>query len=410
MPPSGPRIRSGRAAPVLDEVQRSIDDLAETLRRSITVDDPNLKLISHTRSFGDEDTTRVQSIINRRLGDDVMRHLLVTHRLRSLREPLRLSPDDLAGSHARVVVPLWHREEPCGFLTLIDRDESLEEEDLREVVKVSARIAEVLYRRQRSLEVQESERERILCELILGDGPSRVRAADDMRELGLINDVGIFHVLTLAYPSARARLRPLKTLVARRLEVRAYRSWLVAGVGDSVVLLAAGDPGPEERNIRALAEQLNRMEDGGERPTVAIGGAVSSLEEVAKSYEQASAALRADHVLRRQGVIDWDELEPGQMLAVLAPSPPPAHLVPPRLASMGEVLSDELLATLRCFLENMGDVSKVAEKLYVHRSTVYYRISRVEELMGLSLSDGTVRLVLHWWLRSADLRDGHQSL
>jgi DNA-binding PucR family transcriptional regulator len=56
----------------------------------------------------------------------------------------------------------------------------------------------------------------------------------------------------------------------------------------------------------------------------------------------------------------------------------------------------DLLATLRAFLAHDGSTTETAEALALHRHTVGYRLSRVQEVSGLSPyeSDGRERLSL----------------
>jgi DNA-binding PucR family transcriptional regulator len=42
--------------------------------------------------------------------------------------------------------------------------------------------------------------------------------------------------------------------------------------------------------------------------------------------------------------------------------------------------------------------------LGIHRQTLYYRLSRVEQLTGLDLDDGEDRLLLHMALKGARLQ------
>src|SRR6185436_7911708 len=63
----------------------------------------------------------------------------------------------------------------------------------------------------------------------------------------------------------------------------------------------------------------------------------------------------------------------------------------------------QLVDTLEAFLENAGDVQTTAEQLFVHRTTLYYRLQRIEELTGARLSDGEDRLVYHLSLKIARL-------
>jgi DNA-binding PucR family transcriptional regulator len=55
------------------------------------------------------------------------------------------------------------------------------------------------------------------------------------------------------------------------------------------------------------------------------------------------------------------------------------------------------------FLDNAGQAGRTAAALGIHRQTLYYRLSRVEQLTGLDLDDGEDRLLLHMSLKSARL-------
>lgn len=52
----------------------------------------------------------------------------------------------------------------------------------------------------------------------------------------------------------------------------------------------------------------------------------------------------------------------------------------------------ELLATLRCYLENNRNYSHVQEQLHIARTTALYRISRIRDITGLDLENPKTRL------------------
>jgi DNA-binding PucR family transcriptional regulator len=68
-----------------------------------------------------------------------------------------------------------------------------------------------------------------------------------------------------------------------------------------------------------------------------------------------------------------------------------------------EKRNGELISTLRTYLENRSSVSLAAQVLGVHVHTVQYRLSRLEELTGLSLRHAEERLTLELALRIVDL-------
>jgi DNA-binding PucR family transcriptional regulator len=74
------------------------------------------------------------------------------------------------------------------------------------------------------------------------------------------------------------------------------------------------------------------------------------------------------------------------------------RLVDPRIRDLragGPLLID----TLRAYLDSFGDIGAAARALQVHPNTVRYRVRRIEKLLGTSLSDPDVRLLLSLGLR-----------
>jgi len=59
----------------------------------------------------------------------------------------------------------------------------------------------------------------------------------------------------------------------------------------------------------------------------------------------------------------------------------------------------ELSKTLEVFLKNAGNSRKTADELFIHYKTLKYRLKRIEEITGLDLSSGEVRLELHLGLK-----------
>ncbi len=60
----------------------------------------------------------------------------------------------------------------------------------------------------------------------------------------------------------------------------------------------------------------------------------------------------------------------------------------------------ELLPTLEAFLEHGARKTETAKTLQLERQSLYYRLDRIEEIVGADLSDGVTRLRLHLALRA----------
>jgi len=89
-------------------------------------------------------------------------------------------------------------------------------------------------------------------------------------------------------------------------------------------------------------------------------------------------------------------LEPERLLRRLAASPdlrPFRELVGP-LVVHDEGHGGDLVRTLRVLFDSGGNMSEAAERLFLHRNSVPYRLERVRELTGLDWRRGGDRFAL----------------
>ncbi|MDI9885209.1 helix-turn-helix domain-containing protein [Streptomyces sp. HNM0645] len=124
------------------------------------------------------------------------------------------------------------------------------------------------------------------------------------------------------------------------------------------------------------------------------------MDDLAASWREAASAARA--VLAEPGlgpVADWSSIGPYRLLTAL----PPGRSRDPSAAALLKPAHAELARTAELFLDCAGQAGRAASALGIHRQTLYYRLSRVEQLTGLDLDDGEDRLLLHMALKAARL-------
>ncbi len=70
----------------------------------------------------------------------------------------------------------------------------------------------------------------------------------------------------------------------------------------------------------------------------------------------------------------------------------------------------DLIRTLRAFFAANGNASEAADRLYLHRNSLPYRLARVQALTGLDLKDHRARLALQLGLLATETeRDEHEA-
>lgn len=139
--------------------------------------------------------------------------------------------------------------------------------------------------------------------------------------------------------------------------------------------------------------------------TVAVAGPVA-LAELAEANRQAAVLLATAWAMGRQGVSDLNSL--GLAVAVQAVPEMGQQMRQRFLDPVRDAggLGDELLNTVRAYLESGGRRDLAAERLHMHQNTVSYRLNRFCELTGADLSDLPTLAALHWLFVDLDLRPG----
>ncbi|WP_419248976.1 helix-turn-helix domain-containing protein [Streptomyces canus] len=131
-----------------------------------------------------------------------------------------------------------------------------------------------------------------------------------------------------------------------------------------------------------------------------VAAARVGLAELAPAWQEASAAARAALAEPRFGpVAEWSRIGPYRLLTALPPETAHDPVVRPLLSPAHR----ELARTAEVYLDCAGQAGRTAAELGIHRQTLYYRLSRVEQLTGLDLDDGEDRLLLHMALKGARL-------
>ncbi|WBO63682.1 PucR family transcriptional regulator [Streptomyces camelliae] len=129
-----------------------------------------------------------------------------------------------------------------------------------------------------------------------------------------------------------------------------------------------------------------------------VGRARSGLGELGAVWEEAVAAARAALAEPRFGpVAQWADIGPYRLLTAL----PSKAAHDPAVGPLLSPAHRELARTAEAYLDCAGQAGRTAAALGIHRQTLYYRLSRVEQLTGLDLDDGEDRLLLHMALKRA---------
>ena len=400
----------------MSELQQIVDSLGMRLQRSVAIDDRQLRLQAYSPHYGPVDDTRLGSILQRQAPPEALRWANA-HGIREATSPLRVPPRDEVGMLERLCVPIIHQDEKLGYLWLIESGEKLTPDQL-EVAEQAARDAAVVMYRERLLhEIERGQERELLRDLMSPDQTLSASAASRLVDLELLIP-GRVAVLVIRPVSGvevgeqECQLAIDTALTQARRSLAPRRAVHLARPEHGLLVVSLpGRPGPNEEPEAVGAHLLQaflglRMVDGTTtRAVVGIGDPQKTLGDASVSYRQASRATRVAEVLPVMGdVVSWSDLGVYRLLIQLPPEELTTQALPPGLVTLlADESSNILINTLECFLDLAGNIKETAAALSIHRTTLYYRLSRVEELAGVDLDRGADRLVLHLGIKIAHL-------
>ncbi len=174
------------------------------------------------------------------------------------------------------------------------------------------------------------------------------------------------------------------------------------------VAYPVGQMGPDD--IERLADQLRqRVLSRVDGVTISVGVSPSYAEmrQIPQGYHQAEQALLiAQRLFGGSRTMLFEKLGIYRLLFPLHGSPELRQFhdeVLRELLDYDERHKADLAGTLKAFFACHGNLTKVAERLFVHRNTLTYRLERIQRITGLDLDNPEDRLCLQLALKLEDL-------
>ena len=184
-----------------------------------------------------------------------------------------------------------------------------------------------------------------------------------------------------------------------------------ASRSDSVVILVQPGKG-DGHKVMAMAGELQQAIDEmlpEITVSIGIGRPHGSLIDLRQSYYEAHYAIKIRKLKGGSGVLaSFDDLGSYGLLLGLQDTLSLEVFYDSVLGKLREYdaqNSSDLVNSLACFLEANGHWGDAAEKLYVHRHTLRYRMKRVEEITGRNLNLSQDRMEFWLALKARELID-----
>ncbi|MFZ3597116.1 PucR family transcriptional regulator [Streptomyces sp. BH104] len=390
----------GENGGVKGDYQELVDEISALLGAPATLENRDFRLIAFgaqvTDSEFDEaalDPVRTRSILTRG-STSAVRSWFEGFGITSAKEPVRIPATPEAGVYrGRICLPVRHHGFVLGYVWLLDDDPGPTQEQLDAAMEVTGRIgAQLADEAQAGADLTREFHSVLTAER----GWQRDMAVAALRTALGSRAPGLHTVVCVApWPSADPDDAPsVRTIPAA--DALCTVPWGVTG--QCLALLV------RLRSREALAPALTAAAKlrarAGSPVAAGVGAARDDLAELATAWQEATAAARAALADPRLGPdAQWSSIGPYRLLTAL----PAEAAHDPAVAPLLSPAHRQLARTAEVFLDCAGQAGRTAAALGIHRQTLYYRLSRVEQLTGLDLDEGEDRLLLHMGLKASRL-------
>lgn len=403
--PSRPADRSEMD---VDSVQQAVDHLSEELGRPVTLENTFFELVGHSRhAAGDTDAVRQASILSREAPEDVAQWLR-SRGVHRARQPVDVPANEALRMRRRVCIPIRRDDELLGYAWLLGDGLRAAETQTAAAGPALDAVARALARSRAAREHEAQRDARLLADLLFGEPVDRNHAAGEIAA-----ELGWRHVRVIVARRAEPASPngdPVAALdsFARSLRRQVERAQaLITEGGAGVVALIGTASSDAARRFVSISRRLDENRRGRQGSLLlGVGGSRENLTEAHLSLREAEAAALVAARTDGEDRDGWWELTGTRgYLALTGAAGLDALIEPVALRRLRESdRAGRLRRTLEAYLDSGCDARAAANLLGLHRSTLYTRLRRIEEIAGIDLDRGETRMLLHVALSAASLR------
>ena len=158
---------------------------------------------------------------------------------------------------------------------------------------------------------------------------------------------------------------------------------------DLILFQEPGRPGAFEKELETFRENLVRTVK--QEYHILVSGRAESYLKVAEADRQLGELRRLTGIPTvEEKTLWWEQMRYEELLLQISRLPEVHSYIEERFRNLVEYDQKHearLLWTLEELMQNNGSRKETAEKLFLHRNTMAYRVKKIEEILGCSLGD-----------------------
>ncbi len=302
---------------------------------------------------------------------------------------------------ARLVSPIITKDIGRGYLSIIGRDNDLDDIDSLVAEHGAAACALEMAKAKAISDTEKRLRGTFLDRLLIGDVSQQEAIRQGER---FDHDMLKTHVaVVLAWQGEKTpSLRRLETIINGVVSMQhaAALVWQRERENEVLVFHATDDKDPVTASMRVARQFTSEIQRQypGAKVAIGLGQPAHDISSWRTSYRDAVQALDLAMRLQTDTPLYIGDLGVYQLILSLSDR---EKLLAFCDRTLGPLLDydmrqhADLIKTLEAFFASHGNLSQTAEMLIVHRNTLLYRMNRINEIAQIDLNRPEIRLALH---------------
>lgn len=376
-----------------------INAMARLTNKAVVIQDKRLYVTEHTLQPQFVGTWEDIEQFLRKV-DNLPVEMQDRHRVADIDQPVLMQSLPITGM-ARLIAPVVTKGIGRGYLSIIGRDNDLDDIDLLVAEHGAAACALEMAKLKAVSETEKRLRGTFLDRLLIGDVSQQEAIRQGER---FEHDMTQTHVaMVLAWRSDNSpSMRRLETTVNSLIDQQGSNAlvWIREKEREVVVFHATNPKDPVDTSLKlsqAFSSEIRRIYPQ-HHIAVGLGQPARDIASWRTSYRDAVQAMELAVRLQTDTPLYIGDLGVYQLILSLSDRD---KLLAFCERTLGPLIDydhrqhADLIKTLEAFFSCHGNLSQTADMLIVHRNTLLYRMNRINEIAEIDLNRPETRLALH---------------
>lgn len=325
--------------------------------------------------------------------------------------------------YQRVIAPILVSRELFGYVSIFEKKNSkLNRLDIRTVEHASSIIALDILKHREKLETQKRLKANLIEDILNEEYNSSKTILSRAHYLGwdlnkdyvaLLIDIDNFEEYFLKTDKTEIHFQNIKreiTRICNNVLDKYNKKRVMVNRSDSILIFYnIVNSEDQEDLINTSKEIKNEIDDNFSQISVSIGigNFYPGLDGLKESYREAREALEIGRkIFEGNRLFHIDQLEIYKLIHKVEDE---GYLYKYYKKYIGPLIkydknySSNLVKTIRVFIKNSGNKANTARELCIHRNTLNYRLSRIEDIVKLNLKDAEICFKIYMALKVYNL-------